>query len=348
MENFNKLQKPPSVSIILLNWNGWEDTVECLESLYQIKYPNYNVIVIDNASTNESIMKLKEYCKGKIKIKSKFFKYDIENKPINIIELNESELINEIYLMDDLTPQKSLIFIKNDKNYGFAEGNNIGMEYAIKNLDPDYVLLLNNDTVVDKYFLNELVKIGESSAKIGCVGPKIYYYDFKGSKNVINFAGSKMSLYTTRGKCFGCNEVDLGQHDKIKETSRVEGCCMLIKTDVIKKVGMFDPIYFAYWEETDLCMRIKNDGFKLLYVPKAKIWHKVGTAKNGTRIFLMTRNMFFFMKKNASLKQYTTFLIYFFGFKFWFLLAYYLFYQKNYSNVKLFLKGVRNGLNPRD
>ena len=241
----------PTVSIIILNWNGWEDTLECLESLYQINYPNYNLIVVDNGSTDESKKKIKEYCKGKIKVKSKFFKYNIENKPINFIEYFEKGLTNGIYTIDNLTHEKSLIFLKNDKNYGFAEGNNIGMEYAIKNLDPDYVLLLNNDIVVDKYFLNELVKIGESSAKIGCVGPKIYYYDFKGLNDVINFAGCKMSLSTTRGECFGCNEVDLGQYDKIKETSRVEGCCMLINTDVIKKVGMFDPIYFAYWEETD-------------------------------------------------------------------------------------------------
>ena len=335
----------PRVSIIILNWNGWEDTLECLESLYQVNYPNYNVIVIDNGSTNESIKKIKEYYKGKIKVKSKFFKYNIENKPINIIKHNEKELTNEIYTMDNLTSKKSLIFIKNDKNYGFAEGNNIGIRYALKNLDPDYVLLLNNDTVVDKYFLNELVKTGESSEKIGCVGPKVYYYDFKGRKDVINFAGNKMSLYTTRGKCFGCNEVDSGQYDNIKETSRVEGCCMLIKTKIIKKVGMFDPIYFAYWEETDLCMRIKNAGFKLLYVPKAKIWHKVGGTKNSIHTYFFTRNMFIFMKKNASLKEYSTFLIYFFGFKFWFSFAYYLFYQKNYTNVKKFLKGIHNGLN---
>ena len=81
----------PKVSIIILNWNGWKDTVECLESLYQITYPNYDVIVVDNGSEDESIEKIKRYCKGEIKVESKFFDYLPTNKPIKIIEYTREE-----------------------------------------------------------------------------------------------------------------------------------------------------------------------------------------------------------------------------------------------------------------
>ncbi len=78
----------PEVAVIILNWNGWEDTIECLESLYQINYPNYNVILVDNASEDNSIEKIREYCAGKLEIQSDFFEYDKQNKPLNLINSN--------------------------------------------------------------------------------------------------------------------------------------------------------------------------------------------------------------------------------------------------------------------
>ena len=142
----------PKVSIIILNWNGWRDTIECLESLYQITYPNYDVIIVDNGSEDGSIQKIKEYAESKIKVESKFFEYSSENKPIKIIEYTREEAEaggGKEKEITDLPSNKKMIIIKNEKNYGFAEGNNIAMRYALKALNPDYILLLNNDTVVD-------------------------------------------------------------------------------------------------------------------------------------------------------------------------------------------------------
>lgn len=310
--------KNPRVSIIILNWNGWEDTVECLESLYQITYKNYDLILVDNGSENNSVDRIKEYCKGKIKVKSRFFEYSDKNKPIKIkiIEYTRDEVENinegEIEDFEDLPSNRKLIVIKNDKNYGFSMGNNIAIRYSIKSLNPDYILLLNNDTVVDPKFLNELVKVAECDAKIGFTGPKIYYYT---NDNIINFAGGRISMWKGRTYHIGVNEIDTGQHDEIKEVDYVEGSCMLIRGEILNKIGLLDPDYFAYWEEIDFCVRGFKAGYKSVYVPTAVIWHKISGSYddifNSAKIYLMTRNRILFMKKNARWVYRITFIPFF-------------------------------------
>ncbi|GAH69761.1 unnamed protein product, partial [marine sediment metagenome] len=249
----------PKVSIIILNWNGWEDTIECLESLYQITYPNYNVIVVDNGSEDDSIVKIKEYCEGKIKIESKFFKYDPDNKPIKIIEYTrekaeagggkEEEII-------DLSSNEKLIIIKNEKNYGFTGGNNIGIKYILREKKTDYILLLNNDTVVDGNFLTELVKVAESDPKIGIVGPKILnYYD-----GAIDFCGGKINWWLGRPYHI--------KHEYCGKTDFITGCCMLIKKQLIEKGIVFDNVYFSYFEDADLCEQVKRNGYSLAITNK--------------------------------------------------------------------------------
>lgn len=119
----------PRVSIIILNWNGWKDTIECLESLYQITYQNYDVIVVDNGSEDESLEMIREYCQGKIKVESKFFEYSGENKPIKIVEYAREEAESgggKEKEIEGLPSNRKLVIIKNEKNYGFAGDNNIG------------------------------------------------------------------------------------------------------------------------------------------------------------------------------------------------------------------------------
>ncbi|CAD6491110.1 MAG: Glycosyl transferase family 2 [Candidatus Argoarchaeum ethanivorans] len=115
----------PRVAIIILNWNGWGDTLECLESVYQITYPNYDVIVVDNGSEDESVEKIREYCGGEIEVESKFFEYSSENKPIKIIGYTREEAEaggGEEGGIDDLPSNEKLMIIKNEKNYGFVGG----------------------------------------------------------------------------------------------------------------------------------------------------------------------------------------------------------------------------------
>ena len=182
---------PPKVAIIILNWNSWKKTIECLESLYLIDYPSYEIILVDNGSKDGSVGKIMEYAAGKIRVDSKFFQFDTTNKPLNLIKPTSPSRFN-----------KELILIQNKENQGFAEGVNIGLRLIQKH-PPDYVLLLNNDIVVGKRFLTELINSAEASPKIGIAGPTIYYYD---NQTTVAFAGENLTLWKVKGKEYPPNQ----------------------------------------------------------------------------------------------------------------------------------------------
>lgn len=257
----------PKISIVILNWNGLDDTARCLESLEKVTYPNYGIIVVDNGS------------KG-----------------------NDAEILGEKF-------KDYVHIIENDRNYGFAEGFNIGIRYAMKNSAPDYILLLNNDTTVAPDFLAEMVKITESDPMIGIAGPKIYFCH---EPNKIQSAGAQIDL--SKGPPFdiGVNQIDVGQFDEIREVDWVSGCAFLIKRTTIQAIGLLDPAYFAYMEEVDWCVRCKRYGYKVVFIPKAKIWHKGHSAYDKTyslALYYTIRNQFLFMWKHSRKSQFISFLI---------------------------------------
>lgn len=290
----------PKVNIIILNWNGKMDTIECINSLQRINYSNYKLLIVDNGSSDGSV----EYFK-------KIYPY---------IEL-----------------------IENNTNLGFAEGNNIGITRALSQ-STDYILLLNNDTVVAPNFLDELIKVAEKNPQIGIVGPTVYHY---GKLNKIQFAGAKISLNTGRIKLYRLNETDDGQFDELLDVDYVCGCALLGKKELFEKIGSLNKYYFAYWEETEWCFRALKAGYKVVYAPKSKIWHKGGASStkiSGFSQYHMTRNMFWFMKKHATTKQYLLFMVYFFGFRFWFSVFAHIFYYRNLKGFNSFIKGVIDGI----
>ena len=292
----------PKVSIIILNWNGLEDTIECLESLKKMTYSNYQTIVVDNGSEGNDVRVLKE----------KFGDY------IHLIE--------------------------NDRNYGFAEGNNIGTRYALAHYNPDYILLLNNDTVVDPDFLNELVKVAENDAGIGILGPKLLFHH---EPTRIQSVGGKIRWWTGETLLIGRNEVDNGQFNEIKEVDWIVGCALLARRTMIEAIGLIYPTYFSFFEESDWCVRCKKAGFTIVYVPNARVWHKGGQAAGrvfGFRMYYMTRGRFLFMKRNLGRLQLLSSLIYFFLWEFTFTTVFLLIRQKNPKLLRTFYKGVYDGI----
>jgi len=296
----------PSVAIIILNWNGWSDTVECLESVYQINYPNYHVVVVDNNSSNNSIQKIKEYADGNLEVKSKFFKYNSNNKPIK-----KSIYINDEFKSNiNLKYNKQLFILKNEINYGFAEGNNKGIKFVLNNLHSDYILLLNNDTVVDENFLTSLVFEAEKYEKVGLVGPKMYYYN---NPDIIWSIGGEIDWKFARGLHKGNNKLDKGQYEKKKKFDYINGTAVLIKREVIDKIGLLDKEFFLYFEEADLALRASQVGYISQYIPHAKIWHKVSKSGGGISkpigLYYITRNRWMFMNKWAKKSDYKVFIV---------------------------------------
>lgn len=314
MKKDRQSQEPsPKVAILILNWNGWEDTIECLESVFQINYPNYCTIVIDNGSTNESVNKIKEYSKGKIIINSKYIKYTSKNKPIEILEHTRETTEKTVekkrkYIegqkqIKDTTffnsnQDKKMVLIKNEKNLGFAEGNNIGMRYAYEVLESDYILLLNNDTVVEKDFLIKMVQAGEADRQVGIVGPKIPYYDNPSKnwycKGIVNWFSINIAYHGER-----CDS-------KTTDNDYITGCAMLVKRDVVKKVGYLNENLFLYFEDADFNLRAKNSGFSLVVEPSAIVYHKVSITSNtfykSKSQYYFSRNRIWFVKKYCPKK----------------------------------------------
>lgn len=224
----------PKVFIIVLNWNGYRDTIECIESLKKVTYPNYEIILIDNGSTDNSEGTLRK-------------------------EFPDLELI------------------QTGENLGYAGGNNVGIKYAIER-GTDYILLLNNDTVVDPDFLIELVKVAESDKSIGILSSKIYFYD---KPDTIWYAGAIFNLKSGKSKHIGYNKKDTVEYDKVQETDRACGCSMMASRRVCETVGLMSPEYFCYGEEVDWSLRIRNAGYRVIFVPGSKVWHKVSASTGG-------------------------------------------------------------------
>ena len=302
--------KQPKVSIIILNWNGLEDTTECLESLKKITYPNYEVIVVDNGS---------------------------EGNDAQVLEDRFGDYIH---------------LIKNDQNYGFTGGANIGMRHALNNSNPDYLLLLDNDTVVDPEFLTEMVKVAEADPAISIAGAKVYYYD---EPDRLQYLGGKINLWkldlammseAIKGQIIGRKEIDRGQYDSIQEVEHIAFWCALFKRKSVESIGLFDERHFHGWEDIDYFIRAREAGCKTVYIPKAKVWHKFcSTYKIDEFVqYHSLKSLFRVMRQHATRWQYRFFLISFFGVHFWLATAYYLIWLRRPRVLLSFYKGVRDGL----
>jgi len=297
----------PKVCILTLNWNGLEDTIECLESLRKITYPNYGVIVVDNGS---------------------------EGNDAQVLEDRFGDYIH---------------LIKLDQNYGYYHGANIGIKYALDNSQPDYFLFLDNDTVVDPGFLTEMVKVADADPAIGIAGAKIYCYD---EPNRLQYLGGEINPWKVVIRPLGILKkkvIDRGQNDSTKEVEHIALWCALVNRKVLESIGLFEGKPFreyVEYAEVDYFLRAKKVGVKMVYIPRAKVWHKSSSEKkvDGLMQYRGLRSRFRFMRQHTTKWQYRCFLIYFFGVHFWLATAYYLIWLRRPRMLFRFYKGIRDGL----
>lgn len=293
----------PKVSVIILSYNAKNVILECLESVFALNYPNYEVIVIDNCSTDGSY-----------------------------------EAIKRAY------PRLKLI--RSELNLGRTGGYNLGLKYAKGN----YILFLDQDTVVETNMLSELVKAIEKNPLIGAAGPKIYYYD---DPQRIWSVGTSVNLLTGKVSFLGIDQIDEGQFNSIFEVQQ-HPTAILVKSEVIKKICGYDEDIFMVYCDSDFCLKIWEAGYKIVSVPHAKLWHKEKVKKSlklsrklGMKsplmAFLIGRNRIIFMKKHAHRTNYVLFLLIFLPI----ILFFYLFtciIEARSDLLSSFLNGTQCGL----
>lgn len=272
--------KIDKVAIIILNYNGYKDTIECLESLKKANYGGIkiSILVIDNGSSNDSVSRISEWLKANASCYS-------------IIE-NESD------------PISALTLYKGKENLGFSGGNNIGIQLALK-ASVDYIVLLNNDTVVDVNFLQPLLTIARDDPKIGLIGSKIIDYYHRS-----HFI---LGGYIDVRKCSGYHFYDTEKAD-LEDISFTSGCIWLIPAKAFKSCGLMDPNYFLYVEDVDFCYRVKKSGYKITCTKDSIVYHKEGrsTVIKPTVTYYNTRNRLYFAHKlNESFGNKLAFYIYF-------------------------------------
>jgi GT2 family glycosyltransferase len=197
-----------------------------------------------------------------------------ENHKVIIIDNaskdSTTEIINKDFSEFDL--------IQNEKNSHFTGGNNIGFKYAIEKYNPDFLMILNPDTVIEKDVINKLVNIAITDEKIGAIGPKI---KFKGGQNdgKINSAGLFYDNFHSAYDV-GFGEIDKGQFGHTKEVFAVTGTCILFRTEVIEQTGGFWEILKMYTDEVELFIRVKELGWKVIYTGEVTVWHKYMKSTN--------------------------------------------------------------------
>jgi GT2 family glycosyltransferase len=267
----------PKVYIIILNWNGWRDTIECLESVLRLDYDSFQVIVCDNASGDNSLDWIAEWASGSLAAGCS--NPELQNltsppypKPISFLRMGPGERVSLG------TRGETLFLVQTGANLGFAGGNNVGLRLALSAGDLDYAWLLNNDTVVEPGALSSLVETMQQRPDVGICGSTLLYYH---SPRIVQaLGGSAYNRWTARGGHIGMgqNSDDLPNSDAIEGRMKyVVGASMLVRRPFLEQIGLMSEAYFLYCEEIDWATRARGK-YSLAYAPQSVVYHKEGAS----------------------------------------------------------------------
>jgi hypothetical protein len=288
------------LSVVLVNYNRFRDTLDCIASLRASSLRDTHIIVVDNASVDGSVVQLR-------------------------------------------AAYPDLHLVANSENLGFAAGNNVGIRRALES-GSSFVLLLNNDTVVDEHALESLVQTMEKNPEAGIAGGKILYFN---DRRTVWFGGGKFNRNSGFGKHLGMGKPDDGSYDSLRECDFITGCCLLARREVFEQVGLLDEDFFAYLEDVDFCVRTREKGFAVLYQPRARIYHKVSSTTSWDSplyIYFNLRNKLLFLRKRTNPVRwipYLPLLVYFYLRQF----ARLLFKHRNIPAARAAWWGLLDGLN---
>lgn len=262
------------IATIILNWNAFEDTIKCLMSCLEY-CKNCKYIIVDNDSSDNSILALTSYL--------------IDNK-INHYLLFEGDLVtNEIF------KSNSVLIFKCHKNYGYAGGNNRGIEVALK-FDFDYYWILNNDAYITKDTLDNLIESIEVKNNIGFAGSVLCYQD---KPNIVQaYGGGKIFPFLGKTKLYlkGTAYDNALNKASINDIDYLMGASLLVKHAVFDTVGLLPEDYFMYYEEVDWQQKAKQYGWELIVAPKSIVYHKDSNTET------LKSSMYHFYRNRSAIK----------------------------------------------
>ena len=243
----------PHIALMILNWNGLQDTLECLESVFKNDYPNYSVYMIDNASKNDELSEIKKFCGS-------------EQSP------------------------REIHYIQNDQNLGFAEGNNVGIRQALEE-GADYIFTLNNDTIVDPHFLSAAIETlslrgtkqsQDSANPIGILATTMVNYHHR--HKLDNTGHLLLTTGDTVPRDRGMSSPPFkggGEQSERGVKKSPFGACAgaaLYSSAMLKEIGLFDKDFFLNYEDSDLSLRGIVQGWQCVHSPKSIIYHKINAS----------------------------------------------------------------------
>lgn len=255
------MNAPPRVALVILNWNGRDDTLSCLDSVARLTCSGLSVLVVDNASSDGSV--------AAIRARHSW------------VEVHEA-----------------------GRNLGFAGGNNVGIRRALE-LGADFVLLLNNDTEVDPGLVDAFLAAAQRHPQAGAFGARIFFHS---DPRRLWYAGAEWNDEAARFEQVGEGMVDDGKKFEAEgETAYACGCAMFIPAQRLRELGLLDERFFLYFEETDWCFRARAAGHPSIYVPNARLWHKVSASMGGEgsplMLYFVTRNRLLWAHRHGSAPQ---------------------------------------------
>lgn len=289
---------PIDTYIILVNWNGWRDTVECLESIFRLDGDNFRVIVCDNASSDDSLQQIKAWAEGRLAVRAANSELDSFSSPPVRKPVAYRELASGTEHPCGMRFDARLILIQTGANLGFAGGSNVGLRFALQDSHCKFCWLLNADTVAAPDALATLRRTVEQDPEIGICGSlTISYYS---PKEVQVLGGKSYNFWTSRVRSLPATSVDSLPASQ-ERIDFVNGASMFVTRRFLETVGLMEESYFLYFEELDWAMRTKGK-FLLGYAPDSIIYHKEG-AQAGSNSDRMKRSLLSdrFLSKNRVL-----------------------------------------------
>lgn len=235
-----------------MNWNGWHDTLECVRSVLGAQRLPTQIVICDNGSMDGSVQHLAEA-------------FARDGVPCAVFP-------SPAALLRSQQPPKLVALVEIGENLGYAGGNNVGLRYALARCDADYVWILNNDVVVAEDALAAMLALVQSDPKIGLTGARLLRHD---DRETVQAMGGGFIVPVI------CHDTQLGQgqpssafSDEPIAVDHLVGACLLARADAVRSTGLIDESYFLYREETDWCIRMRREGWKVVCCAAARVWHK--------------------------------------------------------------------------